>query len=140
MAAAPVCLVVAAVIFLRTGTIENTETAAVGLGGVTALGWVGTWTIITLAFGVVATAAYDHLSQKRGWNGIEYLTFALSLAVILSTLAFLEIYSGEMHPFRAEYSAFNFAYAAGFGSLIPALSTASPGKRPLVSRTQGSAQ
>jgi len=121
IAGVPVCLIVAAIILVRTDAIESADIEAVGLGGQTAAGWVGTWTIITLTFGVVSTAAYDYMSKKWGWNGSEYLSFAVSLAVALSSVAFLQIYSGEMHPFRAEYSAFNFAYAFGFGCAVPIL-------------------
>jgi cellobiose-specific phosphotransferase system component IIC len=135
IAAMPVCLVVAAIIFVRANAIESAESAAVGLGGDTAIGWVGTWTIITLAFGVVATATYDHLSLRREWNGMQYLSFALSLAIVLSAVAFLRMYEGEMHPFRIEYSALNFAYAFGFGCMVPALTAVPRAQRAIVGRT-----
>ncbi len=123
IAAVPVCLVVVAVIMLRADQIEQQSTdAAVGLGGETVEGWIGTWIIVTLAFGVVAATVFDYLSERWEWNGNEFLSFAAALAVSLSALAFLSIYAGEMHPFRIEYAAFNFAYALGFGIAVPVLS------------------
>ncbi len=122
IAAAPVCLIVVAIILVRADQIENAATLApVGLGGPTAEGWIVTWTIITVAFGVVATAAFDYLAQRWSWTGNEYLSFAVALAVSLSALAFLKIFNGEMHPFRIEYSALNIAYGFGFGIDIPML-------------------
>ena len=125
IAAVPVCLVVVAIIIVRADAIEaSAADVQVGLGGQTATGWIGSWIIITLAFGVVAVATYDYLSERWGWNGNEYLSFAVALAVSLSALAFLKMYDGEMHPFRFEYTALNFAYAFGFGLAIPLLTRA----------------
>ncbi len=122
IAAVPVCLVVMAIILARANAIEGANTGpATGLGGDTAFGWIGTWIMLTLAFGVVAAAAYDYLAMRWGWNGNDYLSFALTLAIALSAVAFLRVYDGDMHPFRIEYSAFNFAYALGFGYAIPRL-------------------
>jgi|GEM_PF-1176577 len=132
IAALPVCLVATTVILLRADAIE----AATGgseneLGGGSATGWMVTWTIITLAFGVVSTAAFDYLVKEWDWTGAEYLSFALSIAVALSALAFLRVYSGEMHPYRIEYSALNFAYAFGFGCAVPTLARGSAERRLL---------
>ncbi len=132
IAAVPVCLVVVAVVLVRAGTIEGTDLEAVGLGGDTVVGWIGTWVILTLAFGVVATTIYDYLARSWGWSGNDYLSFAVMIAIGLSAVAFLKIYSGEAHPFRIEYSAFNFAYAFGFGYAIPALSAARSSGRLLL--------
>lgn len=122
IAAVPVCLVVVAIIIARADSIETSAAdLPAGLGGQTASGWIGTWVIITLAFGVVAASVFDYLSERWGWNGNEYLSFAVALAVSLSALAFLKMYDGEMHPFRFEYTALNFAYAFGFGFVIPLL-------------------
>jgi hypothetical protein len=131
IAAVPVCLVAVAIILLRADAIESTANdSPVELGGATDIGWIGTWTIITLAFGVVATAAHDYLTQRWGWTGAEYLSFALSLAVALSAVAFLKIYAGEMHPYRIEYSALNFAYAFGFGCAVPVLAGGATEREP----------
>lgn len=121
VAAVPVCVVVAAVIVVRADAIEAATGAAVSIGGLTVSGWIGSWTIITLAFGVAATGVHDYLRRAWGWSGTEYLVFAMSLAAALSALAFLRIYNGEVHPFRIEYGVFNFAYAIGFGYAIPVL-------------------
>ena len=123
IAAVPVCLVVVAIIMVRADAIETSAAdVPAGLGGQTATGWIGTWIMVTLAFGVVAASIYDYLSERWGWNGNEYLSFAVALAVSLSAIAFLKMYNGEMHPFRFEYTALNFAYAFGFGCTIPLLS------------------
>ena len=140
IAAVPVCLVVVAILLIRADAIENAKSAAIGLGGDTATGWIGTWIIITLVFGVVASSVYDYLSTRWGWNGSEYLSFAVSLAVALSALAFLQIYAGEMHPFRIEYSALNFAYAFGFGCAIPVLTATHSRKRTIGAKASPTSQ
>ena len=136
IAALPVCLIVTAILLVRADDIEKAVAGVpVGLGGTTIEGWIGTWIILTMAFGVVATAAYDYLSMRWGWNGNEYLMFAGAMAVALSALAFLRIYNGEMHPFRIEYSALNFVYAFGFGIAVPVLFHAPNVERAARTRT-----
>jgi hypothetical protein len=133
--AMPVCLVVVAIIMVRADAIEaSAADVPTGLGGQTAMGWVGTWVIVTLAFGVVSASVYDYLSEGWGWNGNEYLSFAAALAVSLSAIAFLKMYNGEMHPFRFEYTALNFAYAFGFGVAIPLLSRADAREKVIKTR------
>jgi len=135
IAAVPVCLVVVAIIMVRADSIETSAAdVPAGLGGQTATGWIGTWIIITLAFGVVAASVFDYLSERWGWNGNEYLSFAAALAVSLSALAFLNMYDGEMHPFRFEYTALNFAYAFGFGCGIPLLTRTDTGVKIVKTR------
>lgn len=119
-----VAVVSALIILLRAGSIaavvqSNANTAGFGSGGV--LTWIGTWTVISLLFGVVATWTYGFLSGRFGWGLPQYLGLALTLAAILTVLAYLKLYGGEAHPFATEWLGLNFAFAAGFGYLIPTL-------------------
>lgn len=124
IAAIPVAIVSALIILARAGNIAsvvqaNANTAGFGPGGVGA--WIGTWTIIALAFGVLATWAYSFLNGKFGWGQAQYLGLALGLAAVLTVLGYMKLYGGEAHPYATEWLGLNFAFGAGFGYLVPAL-------------------
>lgn len=119
-----VAIVSALVILVRAGNIaavvqSNANTVGFGSGGV--LTWIGTWTVISLVFGVVATWTFGFLSGRFGWGLSQYLGLALALAAGLTVLAYLKLYGGEAHPYATEWLGLNFAFAAGFGYLIPTL-------------------
>lgn len=120
----PVAIASGAIILLRAGHIAaagetSVNTVGFGSGGLPA--WIGTWAVVSLVFGIVATWAYGFLSGRLGWGLLQYLGFALALATVLTVLAYMRLYGGEAHPYATEWLGLNFAFAAGFGYLIPTL-------------------
>ncbi len=127
LAGIAVAVVSALFIWLRAENIAavvqtNADAVGFGSGGSGNLGtWIGLWVAISLVFGVVATWVYDFVATKWNWGMAQYLTLAMGLAVVLTVLAYLKIYGGHSHPFATEWLGLNFAFAAGFGYLIPSL-------------------
>ncbi len=120
----PVAIASALIILLRAGNIAavvRSNANAVGFGSGGPLSWIGTWTLISVVFGAVATWTYAFLSDRFGWGLPQYLGLALVLAAGLTVLAYLRLYGGEAHPYAAEWLGLNFAFAAGFGYLIPTM-------------------
>lgn len=119
-----VAFVSALIILLRAGNIAavvQSNADAVGFGSGGLLTWIGTWAAISLVFGVVATWTYGFLGEKFEWGLPQYLGLALALAAVLTVLAYMKLYGGQAHPFATEWLGLNFAFAAGFGYLIPTL-------------------
>lgn len=124
IAGIPVAIVSALIILLRAGDIAAAGQAnanAVGFGSGGLLTWIGTWAVVSLVFGVVATGVYGFLSGKFGWGLSQYLGLALALAAGLTILGYMKLYGGQAHPYATEWLGLNFAFAAGFGYLIPTL-------------------
>jgi len=122
IAAVPVAIVCALFLLVRADAIKEevkSDIKAVGFSGQNPLAWIGLWSVIAIAFGVFATWVYTFLVSHWNWGPTQYLTLAAVLATVLSVLAFLKIYNGEMHPFRYEWIGLNYAFAVGFGYLIP---------------------
>lgn len=123
-AAIPVAIVSALVILVRAGniaTVVGANANAVGFGSGGLGTWIGTWTVIALVFGVLATWAYSFLNGKFGWGQAQYLGLSLGLAAVLTVLGYLKLYGGEAHPYATEWLGLNFAFGAGFGYLVPTL-------------------
>lgn len=119
-----VAIVSALIIWLRAGNIgtivqTNANTAGFGAGGLGS--WIATWTVVALVFGVLATWVYDLAATKWDWGMPQYLALAVGLAVVLTVLGYLKLYGGESHPFATEWLGLNFAFAVGFGYLVPTL-------------------
>lgn len=119
-----VAIASALVILLRAGSIaavaqSNANTVGFGSGGLPA--WIGTWAAVSLVFGVAATWVYGFLNGRFGWGLPQYLALAMAFAVALTVLAYLKLYGGQAHPYATEWLGLNFAFAAGFGYLIPTL-------------------
>jgi len=123
LAAIPVAIVSAIFIIVRMDAIraESQSAASPGFGGDNVLSWVGMWTAIAFVFGVFAAWVYDFVSNNWGWGMPQYLAVALILGVVLTVLGFLKIYGGQSHPYAVEWIYLNFAFAVGFGYLIPTL-------------------
>ncbi len=119
-----VAIVSALIIWLRAGSIAavaQSNAGAVGFGSGGLPAWIGTWAVISLVFGVAATWTYGFLSGRFGWGLPQYLGLALGLAAALTVLAYLKLYGGQAHPYATEWLGLNFAFAAGFGYLVPTL-------------------
>lgn len=119
-----VAIVSALIIWLRAGNIAtivqtNANTAGFGAGGLGS--WIATWAVVALVFGVLATWVYDVAATKWAWGMPQYLALAVGLAVVLTVLGYLKLYGGESHPFATEWLGLNFAFAVGFGYLVPTL-------------------
>lgn len=123
LAAIPVAIVSAIFIIVRMDAIrtESQSAATPGFGGDSVLKWIGMWTAIAFVFGVFAAWVYDFMSSKWGWGMPQYFAVALILGVVLTVLGFLKIYGGQSHPYAIEWIYLNFAFAIGFGYLIPTL-------------------
>lgn len=120
----PVAITSAVIILVRAGNIATVGQGngnAVGFGSGGPLAWIGTWAVISLVFGVAATWVYGVVSGRFGWGLPQYLGLALGLAVVLTVLAYMKLYGGEAHPYATEWLGLNFAFAVGFGYLIPTL-------------------
>ncbi len=119
-----VAIVSALIIWMRAGNIAaaaaaNPNTVGFGFSGLG--GWIVLWTVISLVFGLLAAWVYDFVATKWNWGMPQYLGLAVGLAVVLTVLAYMKIYGGQSHPYAAEWLGLNFAYAVGFGYLIPTL-------------------
>ncbi len=124
IAAIPVAIVCALLILIRTGAIHQQIDVGIqtaGFSGHNPLVWIGTWAAIAIVFGIVATWTYGYMSLHWNWGQMQYLALALVLAVGLSILGFVKIFNGQAHPFRLDWIGLNFAFAVGFGYLIPRL-------------------
>ena len=121
IAAVPVAVACAVLLFVRADVIDDVkdEGPALGFSSDGVVCWVLTWAAITLAFGVAAALVYDRLSSRWDFGPSQYLFLAIVVAVTLSAMLFVRIYEGETHVFRVEYTAMNFIYAVGFGTLVP---------------------
>jgi hypothetical protein len=87
-----------------------------------ALVFAGKWAGIALAFGVVAAFAYSFVRTQWAWGGEEYLLLAVALAAVLTAMEFLPIYGPQaLAPHWQAYAVLNFAFALGFGHLVPRL-------------------
>ena len=124
LAGIAVAIVSALIIWLRAGNIQevaqaNPNTVGFGAGGLA--GWIATWAVIAVVFGIVATWVYDFAATKLSWGLPQYLGLAVGLAVVLTVLGYLNLYGGQSHPFATEWLGLNFAFGVGFGYLIPTL-------------------
>ncbi len=124
IAAIPVAIVSAVIILLRAQNIlaliqGNPGTA--GFSGTSVFGWIGTWTVVAMVFGVFATWVYGFLAGHWNWGLPQYLILAVVLAAGLTVLGYLKLYGGQSHPFATEWAGLNFAFGVGFGYLIPML-------------------
>lgn len=124
IAAVPVAIVCALFIWARSDAIKKEVDSGfqvVGFFGHNPISWIGAWTAIALFFGVLATWTYTYMSSNWNWGPMHYLALAVILGIGLTLLGFMKIFSGQMHPFRYEWIGLNFAFAIGFGYLIPIL-------------------
>ncbi len=122
IAAVPVAIVCALLIWGRSSAIHQEVDGGmqvVGFSGHNPIVWIGSWVAIALVFGVAATWVYGYMSSHWNWGPMPFLALALVLAVVLTMLGFLKIFNGQPHPFRYDWIGLNFAFAIGFGYLIP---------------------
>jgi TRAP-type C4-dicarboxylate transport system permease small subunit len=122
IAAVPVAIVCALFIWARSGAIAEEVRSGiptVGFSGQNPIIWIGAWAAIAFVFGVLASWGYDYLSTSWNWGPVHYLALAVGLAIVFTVLGFLKIFGGQEHPFRYEWIGLNFAFAIGFGCLIP---------------------
>ena len=120
----PVAIASAVVILLRADSIlaaSRANPATVGFSGTSVAGWIGLWAAVSLAFGVAAAWVYGFLAGRWDWGLVQYLALAVVLAVVLTVLGFLKLYGGQSHPYAVEWAGLNFAFAIGFGYLVPVL-------------------
>lgn len=124
VAAVPVAIACALFIWARSGAIGEEMKSGMdvaGFSGQNPISWIGTWTAIAFVFGVFASWGYEYLSSNWNWGPTHYLALAVALAIGFTVLGFLKIFNGQEHPFRYEWIGLNFAFAIGFGYLIPRL-------------------
>ncbi|HSV42522.1 MAG TPA: hypothetical protein VLH13_03825, partial [Methanomassiliicoccales archaeon] len=124
MAGIPVAVVCGIIIFALGSTIYS-EAIALGEVGTKndILGnWMFRWAAISLVFGVLATAAYSFLRTNISMGPLGFLVLAIAMATVLTVMEFVPIYGDKKFaPYWETYALFNYAYAIGFGSLIPRL-------------------
>ncbi len=124
IAAVPVAIACIVFILVRSDAIDSEVDKGMkvlGFSGHNKMSWIASWTVIAFVFGIFASWVYSYTMTTWNWGPIQYLALALVLAVGLTVLGVLRIYNGKQHPFRYEWIGLNFAFAIGFGILVPIL-------------------